>query len=125
MIKSITKAQVIIALKKEPLTRGSFFGGIKRTKKKCEVCAVGAILRYISFETWAHDIGYNINRVAYALTNQIATCQDPKGLIKEKNYLGALSCYFEDNHTKKQCIAFVKKHFPKKLTLEIKEDEII
>ncbi len=125
MIKSITKAQVIIALKKEPLTRGSFFGAIKTTKKKCDVCAVGAILRYISFETWAHDNGYERDRLGYIITNKEATSQDTKRLIKEKNYLGALSCYFEDNHTKKQCIAFVKKHFPKKLTLEIKEDEII
>jgi len=125
MRKSITKANVIKALQKEKLKRKNFFHGVSGLlwDIKCSVCAVGAVLRKMSFEEWAKQQGWNQFRIGEAATKGIySSNHDYKRLIKEKNYLGALSCYFEKGNSKKKCIEFVKQYFPSKLTIEIKED---
>lgn len=59
-------------------------------------------------------------------------CEDIKELLAEKNFLGALSCYFEETCSdlrvhdslepnmkiiRKKCVSFVKKHFPERIVL--------
>jgi len=121
MIKSITKVDVIKALQKEPLKRGLFF---RSDKKNCMVCVVGAVLRYMSFEKWARTKCKTLLGLGSAATYNRNIGIDPMYLVESENYLGALSCYFEDGHTIKQCIAFVKKYFPNKLTIKITEEDI-
>ena len=54
MKKTITKEKVIEALEKENLRRNQFFHGHR--KPGCAVCAVGAVLRKMSFEEWVRKI---------------------------------------------------------------------
>jgi len=121
MRKSITKTNVIKALNKEDLVRGNFF---QRESTKCAVCAVGAVLRHMSFEKWAIKLINRQGNIGDVATKNVYVNGSIRYLIKEKNYLGALSCYFEQGHTKKTCIKFVKRYFPKKLTIEIRKEDI-
>jgi len=122
MKKSITKTEVIKALQKEPLQRGSYFYGDK--KSVCKVCAVGAVLRAMSFEKWARKVNTEPGLLGNIATNYAAKGYNPKDLLDYKNYLGALSCYFEAGNSKAECITFVKKYFPSKLTLTIDKDDL-
>lgn len=126
MKKSITKQGIINALKNEPrLKVGRWFhdNNDYTYKKDCAVCAVGCVLRAMSFEKWAQEKGLDLitlgNRgVHYEPTGGDSYFQLTK-YLSDKNYLAALSCFFERGKTRKQCIAFVKKHFPRKLTITI------
>jgi len=125
MKKSITKANVIKALKKEKLKCGWFFNSNVTINNvvDCSVCAVGAVLRHMSFEKWAIEQCLNTNGLGYAAVENKYISEDINQLLKEKNYLGALSNYFEDYHgDRAKTIAFVKKHFPNKLTITITHD---
>ena len=127
MKKSITKVQIMKALKDEPLLehRGWFKeSGPGISEKDCAVCAVGCVLRAMSFETWARKTGLILNGLGWrAVKSSAHVTHDDYFYIgihlKNRNYLAALSAYFESDHSRKECIAFVKKNFPKKLTLEI------
>lgn len=121
MIKIIKKNVVIEALKKEKLTTGMFFSSYYMSKvpKDCKVCAVGAVLRHVSFETWARKNSYSLNALGQAATQEEYTGDNIECLIRDKNYLGALSNYFENGNSKNKCIKFVKKYFPKQFKLEI------
>lgn len=141
MKKSITKANCIKALKKEKLKRESFFhctyvdsGGEVAYLPTCTVCAVGAILRHMSFEKWARERNISLPSIGYAAVGYLCspgdyhginTAEETRGLIKEKEYLAALSVYFESGKSKKQCIEFVRKNFPAILTVEIKKGELL
>jgi hypothetical protein len=122
----ITKAGVIEALKKEPLTTGSFFkerDGV--IEAGCEVCAVGAVLRRFSFEKMTRSKGGNLHKLGEQATQYSYMDYDPDALLEDGNYLGALSCFFEDagRDRKRRSIEFVKKNFPNsfRLTLEVGE----
>lgn len=121
MTKTITRALVIKALKTETLRRRTWFAD--NQKPGCRVCAVGAVLRHCSFETWARKLNLDLNDLGQpAVKNEDCFGGSQtvvKILLKKKNYLGALSEYFESKHTKKQCIAFVKENFPKSFRLTI------
>ncbi len=124
MIKTITKKQVIKALKTEPLTKGSYFHSQIIKGYKCDVCAVGAVLRHMSFEKWALENRLSTNALGTIATKGLSIGSNHKNLIKNGNYFGALSCYFEAGHSKSKCIQYVEKNFPLKLTLEINETDL-
>jgi len=130
--KVIKRKVVIEALRKEPLVTGCFWEnlGHKATngvKAGCNVCAVGAVLRRASFEK--EFLGRDQGEIGLAATLDRCQDEDISKLLKNKNYLGALSCYFEDlipvfnsvkNKDREKCIKFVKKNFPKQFKLTIK-----
>ena len=129
----IEKKIVIKALENEPLSFGHFFNN-PNNEKNCEVCAVGAVIR--------KTLGKNINKFDVShlkeycifVTRNMFLGQNVKCLLKEKNYLGALSCYFEahdsdgynlpavvDSVLRKKLVSFVKKNFPTRFkVLDIK-----
>lgn len=131
MRKIIRRSVVIEALRKEPLAPDKFFH--EPGDKTCRVCAVGAVLRHVSFETWAikHD------RALQSLGRVAAGFQyigfSPNNLIAEGNYLGALSCYFEGmmqkrflvtDKIRKRLVKFVEKNFPESFYLTIYESDL-
>lgn len=121
MFKTVTRAQVLKAIRKESLVAGHFIkplvvGGI--IDKYCKVCAVGAVLRSIG--TPSNKIASTAQRVCDYKYSAHPEFNWETELEKE-NYLGALSIYFETKakkhgagkKTKDKLIAFVKTHFPK------------
>lgn len=122
MIKTITRALVIKALKTETLRRGNWFAG--EQKKDCSVCAVGAVLRHCSFETWARKKSFGLNSLGWEAVKDAdrvngSQIEDTEILLEDKNYLAALSNYFELGNSKNKCIAFVEENFPKSFKLTI------
>lgn len=121
--KTITKKQVIEALETEPLTLGNFWV-YSKIVPDCSVCAVGAVLRRTSFERAFR--GRNSMTIGELATkNQyFEGLGKVKSLLKSRNWLGALSSYFEGLSCnmlprEKKTIAFVKKNFPAKFQLTI------
>jgi len=126
MRKSITKSQAIKAIKTEKNLsyNGDWFEeNLDYYKKDCNVCAVGAILRNMSFEKWARKISFDLQELGWVAVGGreagVASMEYIKDHLKSKNYLAALSCYFESGKTRTQCVNFIKKNFPAKLTLTI------
>lgn len=129
MTKTITKAGVIKALKTEKLKRRAYFHGVSSydtpPPEGCAVCAVGAVLRHMSFEAWARKHKFNMSD----LGNQATHCQggDPRPFFKDKiaaalqdkKYLSALSMFFESGKTREKCIRFVRDKFPARLKVRI------
>lgn len=143
----ISKAQVIKAIQNERHLYGDQWVSETRStppSNKCRACAVGSVLKaYLAADTSSSTIGI----VANSLTNQDRVCVFDKTaedkameLLDKGLYLNALSVFFEnsfDKHshrmksmsdhakyrrTKKvrtETIAFVKKHFPKFITLAL------
>lgn len=117
---TVTKAQVIKAMKTEPLAAGSYFhynhlapidGSFLEKKYSnnlgCPVCAVGAII-----DTKAKDYNLDRNRSERICLNIIASStldlmREEKeaeviaNLLKEEKYLSALSVLFESRSEKK------------------------
>lgn len=126
MTKIIKRSVVIKALKTENLVRGWFFKSSENKAevypKDCKVCAVGAILRHVSFETWARKNNVDLGDLGVDATNGQYAEDNYKELLEYKNYLGALSNYFELGRTRKQCIDFVKRYFPKSFKLTIRKN---
>jgi len=123
MQKSISKKKIIEALKTEPLAPGTWVrleGDKTHNDPTCTVCAVGAVLRKAKFRNFA--ITQNAHR-------QVGNCyfngDDYKAALKERNYLGALSAYFETicpesgatPAIRRRLVTFVTKYFPEKVSL--------
>ena len=122
--KQITKLAIIKALASEPLAAGRWM-----SNAGCEVCAVGAVVRQVFHPS--EEMNESTGRIplcviANAVTTEDVTDADPKALIKAKDYMSALSCYFEqlvgDDQTatpaqRAQLIEFVYKKFPEKFTV--------
>ena len=124
MKKTITRKLVIEALRKEPLRGGTFFYTTDQDDEDiytCEVCAIGAVLRRALF---VRDLArlkpswHRVGRVAMDFR------------VAGKRYMRDLSRKFESLVTNREyyvateedrevMIAWVKKHFPEKFTLEI------
>ena len=144
MKKRITKAEIIKALRLEPLAYNNFFNPritvsfstpmAKVRKVDCTVCAVGAVLRRNLPKT---ATGYAIGRVGHNITKHEYFGGDPTKLLRAKNYWGALSCFFEaqaenddepgrkvSKKSRQACIEFVREHFPKSIMLEV-DDELL
>jgi len=132
MVKIITKKQIIKALQKEPtLKRGWWFGpDPRKPKAKCSVCAVGCILRTMSFETWARENSYSPNQLGTIATKHVS-CGSIGSWEKRElkylsthNYLAALSVHFESGHKRNQCIKFVERNFPDRLAVTIQASDM-
>jgi hypothetical protein len=134
LTKVIKKSQVIKALKTEKLKRGQWFYindyvSTLPPTLTCKVCAVGAVLRQVSFVKWAIKNNVNWGYLGDSATNNSECLRgdDAKEEIElelnNKNYLAALSNYYESGHTRKQCIEWVKKNFPKQFKLTINTEE--
>lgn len=97
----ITKAQVLHALRTEPLAAGEWFHPEKRNRRgDCAVCAVGAIVRScLNTPVVASYTGFdpNFGGLAFALVGY--NSEPSKGSyrkpLREKNYFLALSRLFE------------------------------
>jgi hypothetical protein len=130
----IKRAQVIKALRQEPLAKGKWIEiddtaydlfetpSIVQAKKiKCRVCAVGAVLRH-NTELSAMEISrFGVQISDVATVSNYANKYDIEDLLAEKNYLGALSAYFESTiplkgsygrKHRERLVRFVKGNFP-------------
>lgn len=133
-MKTISKADIIQALQREPLQRGYWVNPYAKEGEACSVCAVGAVLRACRLPD------SEINNAARVATSDVACLNDATdnyvdpsdrkqreriidNLIEDRNYLGALSCLFEaqdpedDEHAptaeeRKELIDFVENRFP-------------
>lgn len=139
----VTKEVIIKALKTEPLRKGQFFCTLGDSSPEafamCDVCAVGAVLR-LTFTpevlSLFRDVGIGSQVTRSNMTPEGAksgetTARYVKRLLAKKNYLGALSVTFEalkinpahgvgEKH-RKSLISFVKKNFPKEITISFKK----
>ena len=124
MRKTIKKVDVVEALLREKtLIQNQWFNSksTNKPRKGCEVCAVGAILRAMSFEKWAIKNKIRLNTMGKVAVKSIAITEFDAiyDHLEKENYLAALSCYFESGHSKRGCIKFVKDHFPDVLTVTV------
>ena len=128
MKKTITKKQVIEALSTESISQRDIFSS---NKANCSVCAVGAVLRKVSFEKWLRKYKlrkYSTIRIISIFNFRTMTCYNPDTvnfLLKEKRYLEALSCRFEritvvNSYSIAKLIKWVDDNFPTKFVLESK-----
>ena len=123
----IEKKTVIKALKTENLEYESFFSASEDVShRQCSVCAVGAIIRKSLGRKMKKIIknGYPTILSLYCieLTDGAYIGENVKKLLKNKNYLGALSCYFESfsddfdgnvvPEVEEKLVEFVRKNFP-------------
>jgi len=115
LTKRVKRRTIIKALRKEKLRRGEFFHG---EEEGCKVCAVGAVLRFASFEKWMRNHGFDCSGVGGTSVEGDARGNWKDGL-KIKDWMGSLSSYFEARNSKEKCIAFVKKYFPKQIKITI------
>lgn len=135
---NLTKNQVIKALKTEPLRAGAFFNTEKRdsfsdTPAECRVCAVGAVLRNsLGKKILKESNDSQLGDLAEGYCQGQYIDYNSQELLKEKNYLGALSNYFEylmkrekSKHASaavvERLVNFVNKNFPNKFTAKYKE----
>jgi hypothetical protein len=127
----ISQETIIEALKTEPLKPGNWVasqwnesGGasfVPATSPTCDVCAVGAVLRHAKWDN---------QRIFDAAPDLVGSCfasdDDYELALAAKNYLGALSAYFESicpdtgatKGTRTRLVNFVKKNFPKTITVK-------
>lgn len=142
MEKIIKLTTVIKALETEPLKAGKWFDneeGRKNDFKTCKVCAVGAIVRRCSALTYALKNKMNVDALVDDLVRfqdtpfnigRYSNTADIEGQLDIKNYLGALSAFFEstmryektNKPTKKVIkllVAFVKNNFPKQFEVTL------
>lgn len=138
----LTKKLIIEALRTEPLVSGAFFRITNETDQEvhtCEVCAVGAVMRKSGIvkkllqpkvlENYGFEANDIATNTASVLCNQFISGDNWCRLIKEKNYLGALSNFFENEEmihsgpvlkkTRRRCIEFVKLNFPDQFKVEV------
>jgi len=142
--KIVTRRQIVSALQKESLTSGYFFEIDPKSIMRCEVCAVGAVLRQTSFirklisikgcnidnTLGVDNLGKGLCRNAYASDSMFDVDGTIEQELNNKNYMGALSMKFEslmgnavgDRATvkiKRQLIEFVKNKFPKSIKISL------
>lgn len=139
MKKIVTRKFIINALIKESeqLETGRFFNSWSdKASEKCKVCAVGAVLRSLSF-TEKHKTSGSAHDAACDIVNdsRVSSVELIETLLQfNKNYLAALSCIFEDDgfyslvlgtwepsieERQEFCINVVEQFFPPKFSLEV------
>lgn len=115
--KSITKAEVLEALSTEPLEGGAWFSTYeKRQLATCSVCAVGAILRKMSFSKALPDrciikssVHYINGKLIYPplgseLTEDMSLPSDIDDAYNSGNFFSILSCEFETAEEKRRYV---------------------
>lgn len=95
-----THALIIEALRKEPLAPGMWVEHFSlQAVGTCNVCAVGAVLRHAFGMTNLRIFQVapilTLNEGADSYTDRDLARDAADGLVAEKNYLGALSVWFE------------------------------
>lgn len=134
-MKTMTRRQVIRALRTEKLAGGYFvdhyiwndkkFTSFPSESKDCTVCAVGALLRYCGMSNskisdWTDKFG---DFGAFDPTYIGASTQE---LLDNKQYLHALSFEFETvveklgkgKRMREHMVKFVKNNFPKTIKID-------
>lgn len=132
----LTRAEIILAIKTEPLSPGTWING-EPDEKDCQVCAVGGVLRRRYGDVMDED---ELNSLANDLTNYGAAAPDDdedkqdvlSRLLGRDSYLNALSYKFEwlcddagieeediirkNNRVRADLVAWVRKNLPKEFT---------
>lgn len=122
--KYVLKKTIIRALKTEPLQTGQFVEKPDLRKVgDCNVCAVGAVLRATgatNYQIAKHTGWANGGVCIFSCESQRRIIQ----LLERKDYMSALSSYFEDlvfgeptKAQRRKLIAFVEKNFPNRVPL--------
>jgi hypothetical protein len=144
MKKRISKKKIIEALRTEPLTGGMWMSLIDdgqlwtettvgEARGKCTVCAVGAILREVVAQNATVK---EFNDACIFASDHVMSIYDStiEETLKAKNYMGALSIYFEEmaerspdgfsitNRQRPALIRFVEKNFPSYVTVDLPEE---
>lgn len=138
----ITKKQVITALENEPLRPGQFIRYDKKPIGDCQVCAVGAVMRTVLNNNIEHRDEFS--SLCENVTDFQYVGEDTDELLQNKNYMGALSNYFEEmmfdnddgknewdddedddgapiveSRHRKELIQFVNDNFPEQFEVEV------
>lgn len=95
----ITRKQVLMAVRYEPLTSGNWVR-YDDAGKSCGVCAVGATLRKCgvvdkNISALACNIFEATNEYTRSFDEPVTDAKLVSKHLSHKNYLAALSCYFE------------------------------
>jgi len=130
--KTTDRKDVLKAIKNEPLATGNWVnesGFSYPNQKKCDVCAVGAVLRQAGFSNY--DIGdFGEDLMATGEASAYGDKKQQEKLIRSyldrENFLHALSIKFEGQanrtgtgkRTRDILMKFVKENFPKRIKLE-------
>jgi hypothetical protein len=133
---TFTRAEVLRAVRYEPLQRGTWIQGKRADRKikaRCKVCAVGAVIR----RKLRKAIDYNeFTDICRAVTNnEGATAlyeRDPRiqRALDRKKYLLALSQFFEsldsddEKDIRKELVTFVKSNFPIRFKASVTFDSV-
>lgn len=123
----IKRAQILKALRTEPLRQGHFVeSDLLPEIGTCNVCAVGAVLRSAGVPDRAiNGVAVQPQVIGFAdccfdSSNKAEQKLELAEDLAERRYLAALSKVFEaapKRTAKAQAIAFVKKHFPKEIRI--------
>lgn len=133
-MKYINREKIIEALKTEPLKRGAFFHNASfdniQDAYACEVCAVGAVLRRC-FNIISDVSGFVVTRNSALWEKEACSVtlrQAIKNELKIKNYMGALSIFFESQDImysavtplqRRNLIRFVKRNLPNRVAVNL------
>lgn len=95
----ITRKQVLMAVRYEPLTSGNWVK-FNDDGKPCGVCAVGATLRKCgiadkNISPLASNIYSSTDEYVNSFEEPVTDAKLVRKHLSHKNYLAALSCYFE------------------------------
>jgi len=121
--KTITRSEILKAIRTEPLVSGNFVQTENNKEKNCAVCAVGAVLRIAGQNnTEIHSFGEQLMYEGVCSSQPHYVILEE---LKERRYLHALSMKFEfyafrlgkGKRTRKLLANFVKKNFPKVIKL--------
>lgn len=127
---TIDKETILHALKSEPLERRNWITGDGSDSEpisdpSCTVCAVGAVLRQVMIPTTPRE---QLSITAWRNCPVAIKSSAVQSLLKDREYLDALSCYFESLRgtrplMRKKLVAFVTKYFPEKITVKIRKNQ--
>lgn len=134
--KTVSRREILQAIRTENLRSGEFVEtdlGTPLDDPNCGVCAVGSVLRKVGFDNSEIDIfGRTLMNGGKVISDYesydppIHTQREIDGLLERRLYLNALSVKFErqvektgeGKTTRKILAKFVKKHFPKRISLD-------
>lgn len=126
---TLTKQGILKAIEKNELIHKVFFWSLSNhprevSLKDCKVCAVGAVIRECILNKRATQV--DGSGLALSLVKGGSIFNDVEAYLAEKDYLAALSSFFECKdrdlrltkaEVKRQTLAFVKQNFPTKFKI--------
>jgi hypothetical protein len=130
---TLKKSLIIAALENNELIHKVFFWADNTKTKpydtpigKCKVCAVGAVIRDCILNKKATQV--DGSGLAHGLIKGVSIFHDKNQYLSEKDYLSALSTFFEcldrdlrisKSEVKLRTIEFVRKNFPTQFSVKI------